>query len=58
MLLNLASEVFDDLQDRDSNLPWASWLPTDAINVALAMTFQAFELLGKIAERIDTPRVI
>ena len=57
MLLNLASEVFDDLQDRDSDLPWASWLPTDAINVALAMTFQAFELLGSL-ERIDTPRVI
>ena len=27
MLLNLSSEVLDDVQDRDSDLPWAGWGP-------------------------------
>lgn len=52
MLLNLASEVLDDLQDRDCEYPWVHWAPAVAVNVALAMTFQAFELLGSLQNSV------
>ncbi len=53
-LYDLASDIFDDLQDQDGkDWPWNHWVPSRALNVGLGVLAGAQICLARLAARPD-----
>jgi geranylgeranyl pyrophosphate synthase len=58
-LYNLASDIFDDLQDQDEKeRPWNAWEPARAMNVGLGLIAVANQCLARLATTPDAHRDI
>lgn len=59
LLYNLASDIFDDLQDQDGKeRPWNAWEPARAMNVGLGLVAVANKCLARLQTTSDTHRDI
>lgn len=59
LLLDMASDIFDDIQDRDKHdWPWNEWEPALALNVGLAAVFAAQACLAELEAPVLVARAI
>ncbi|MFQ5433810.1 MAG: polyprenyl synthetase family protein [Anaerolineae bacterium] len=59
LLYNLASDIFDDLQDQDGKeRPWNAWEPARAMNVGLGLIAVANQCLARLPTMPDAHRDI